>query len=225
MQPQRSGGHGINWLLVAAGLGVTAIIAVIAYAVVSANSAPGPGELPGWRKAELDGGALLPGVYYPPHPGPDGVQGTSDDRQHFANGIKTPICTADQIAQNQISNPVCYTSNPPTSGPHAQSPMPFGVLDNPAPKENLIHNMEHAGVVIWYNTDNQQVIDALKKITKDQNDRRRLVVMTRYNEMEIDHVALTSWTRLDKFPIDQFTEKRVNDFIETHSKRFNPEGF
>ena len=52
-----------------------------------------------------------------------------------------------------------YNSNPPTSGPHSATPMPFKVLDNPAPKENLVHNMEHGGVVVWYNTDDAGVID------------------------------------------------------------------
>jgi hypothetical protein len=205
-------------------IGVVAVVGLLVYAVVGANSGASD-ELPKWRQAELDSSSLLPGVYYAPHPGPDGTPGTSDDREHFANGIKTPICTADQIAQNQISNPVCYTSNPPTSGPHAQSPMPFGVLANPAPKENLIHNMEHGGVVIWYNTTNQQIIDQLKKITEQQMDRRRLVVLSAYSEMETDYVAVTGWTRLDKFPISEFSEKRVNDFVEEHQRRFNPEGF
>jgi hypothetical protein len=99
------------------------------------------------------------------------------------------------------------------------------VLENPAPKENLIHNMEHGGVVVWYNTTNQEVIDQLKSITNSALDRRRLVVMSQYSGMEPETVAITSWTRLDKFPVSEFNRNRVNDFIEEHNKRFNPEGF
>jgi len=36
---------------------------------------------------------------------------------------------------------------------------------------------------------------------------------------------VTSWTRLDKFPVSDFNKKRVTDFIEANDKRFNPEGF
>ncbi|MFQ6019567.1 MAG: DUF3105 domain-containing protein, partial [Dehalococcoidia bacterium] len=44
-----------------------------------------------------------------------------------------------------------YNSNPPTSGPHAPRPADLGVHTTPVPKEALVHNMEHASVVVWYN--------------------------------------------------------------------------
>jgi hypothetical protein len=146
-----------------------------------------------------------------------------DDRLHLQESI--PICTSEQLASGNMSKPLCYASNPPTSGPHSSTPMPFRVLENPAPKENLVHNMEHGGVVIWYNTDNQDVIKQLAELTNNELDRRRLVVMSRYPDMEPDTIALTSWTRLDKFKASEFNTKRVRDFIEENSKRFNPEGF
>ena len=213
-----------NLLPFFAGFAALLILGLLGYAVYSAQQVS-PDELPDWRKAELNDDARLPGAYTAPHPGEDGVAGTSDDRKHFANGLVVPICTESQIEAKQISTPPCYLSNPPTSGPHAASPMGFGVLENPAPKENLIHTMEHGGVVIWYNTDNAGIIGDLEAITKDAVDRRRLVTLTRYPGMEPDTVALTGWTRLDKFPVNQYTKKRVTDFIEEHNKRFNPEGF
>jgi hypothetical protein len=176
-----------------------------------------------WQQAQLDSDPRLPGIYVKPHPGPDGVLGTSDDRGHVANSVVIPICTADQIARDQIAT--CYNSNPPTSGLHGASPMPFAVLDNPAPKENLVHNMEHGGVVIWYNTNDPEIIRQLASITNDALAARRLVVMTPYSGMESNTIALTAWTRLDKFPVSQFNRKRVEDFIAKHDRRFNPEGF
>ena len=172
----------------------------------------------------------LPGQYVAPHPGVDatfdsGENRNSDDRQHFANGRIIPICTPEQIAANTLSDPLCYHSNPPTSGPHTASPMPFKVLENPAPKENLLHNMEHGGVVVWYNTQNQEVIDQLASIVNDELGRRRLVVMSAYTGMEPETIALTGWTRLDKFSAGDLERKRVTDFIEEHQRRFNPEGF
>ena len=220
----RSRGSRFNWLPVLAALGGAVLIALLVYLVLGANGSSQT-DSPAWRKAELDSSPTLPGVYYPPHPGADGQSATADDRQHFGNGVVVPICTPEQMLTNQISNPLCYTSNPPTSGPHAQSPLAFKVLENPAPKENLIHNMEHAGIVIWYNTTNQDVIKQLESITDDSNARRRSVVMSGYAGMEPDTVAVTAWTRLDKFPVSEFNRKRVTDFIELHNKRFNPEGF
>jgi hypothetical protein len=219
-----SGGLPITTILI--GAGVIAIVAILIYAVTQAdNVSTGPSAS---QKAQEDDDPSLPGVYYAPHPGPDGAlysPATPDDRVHYNPGTVIPICTQAQLDAKNYINPLCYTSNPPTSGPHSSTPMPFRVLENPAPKENLLHNMEHGGVVIWYNTTNQAAIDELKSITNENVERRRFVVMTQYPEMEADTIAITAWTRLDKFPVSELTEERVRDFIDAHHKRFNPEGF
>ena len=46
-----------------------------------------------------------------------------------------------------------YNSNPPTSGPHYESPVPWGVYDHELPDEQLVHNLEHGGVWVSYNCD------------------------------------------------------------------------
>jgi hypothetical protein len=211
------------------GFAVLLFAAYLGYTVIQANKDPDLGPVD-WQKAQANSSDKIPGQYIAAHPGADGqlcevatcIPGM-DDRLHMQEVI--PICTSEQLASNNISKPVCYNSNPPTSGPHSSTPMPFKVLDNPAPKENLVHNMEHGGVVIWYNTDDQNVIKQLADLTNNELDRRRLVVMTKYTEMEPNTVALTAWTRLDKMSVSEFTVKRARDFIEENSKRFNPEGF
>lgn len=205
------------------------MLALIAY-VLWQSGETGSTEA-AWQRAQMNDDPSLPGRYIPPHPGRDMQLGTQDDRAHFADGIEVPICTPEQLAQNRLADPgygaagVCYTSNPPTSGPHGQRPVAFGIRENPAPKENLVHSMEHGAVIVWYNSSNQQAIDQLKAVVQNALDRRRLVVMTPYPGMEAETIALTAWTRLDKFPVSELTEKRVRDFIEAHQRRFNPEGF
>ncbi len=175
--------------------------------------------------AELDADPSLPGAYFAPHPGTDGRFPSDDDRDHLAEDAFVPICTRAQIDVGNLSIPLCYTSNPPTSGPHAGSPAPFRVLANPVPKENLIHSMEHGGVVVWYNTEDVAVIGELAAIVNQALDRGHLVVMSAYAGMEPDTIALTAWTRLDKFPVGDLDRQRLSDFIEAHQRRFNPEGF
>jgi hypothetical protein len=208
-------------------LGISIIVvlmgAFLIYGVVALSASSD--STPDWVTAQMDDDPDLPGEYIPPHPGADGKLNTSDDRNHFGTGTVVPICTQEQIDSGNVSNPLCYTSNPPTSGPHADQPMPFGVLKNPAPKENLLHNMEHGGIVIWYNTTNQDVIDQINKLTQDNWDRRRFVVSSAYSGMEPETIAVTAWTRMDKFPVSDFNTKRISDFISEHQKRFNPEGF
>ncbi len=211
----------LTTILIAAG--VIAIVAILVYAVTQADNVDsGPSAS---QKAQENDDPNIPGVYYPPHAGSDGQLNTQDDRLHYSPGTVIPICTQAQLDAQNYVDPLCYTSNPPTSGPHSSTPMPFKVLDNPAPKENLLHNMEHGGVVIWYNTTDQAAIDQLKSIANDNIDRRRFVVMTQYTEMEPETIAITSWTRLDKFPVAELSKGQVQDFIDENHKRFNPEGF
>jgi hypothetical protein len=228
-QTRHAGGlfDSIHWIAVAAVAGVALLAAFIVYAATERDNVDATIE---WLEAERDSSTSLPGQYFPPHAGADGVNDTatnpnSDDRLHFAPGTVMPICTQAQLDSRQVGNPVCYTSNPPTSGPHSSQPEQFRVLENERPKENLVHNMEHGGVVIWYNTNDQAAIDKLKSVAQDNIDRRRFVVMSRYSGMEPDTVAVTAWTRLDKFPVGELTGDRVQDFIDAHHKRFNPEGF
>ena len=178
----------------------------------------------------LDDSKSLPGTYVPPHPGADGTvcdtkacTNRHDDRNHINGTI--PICTQTQLDSKNVSNPLCYTSNPPTSGPHANTWADPGVYTDPVAKERLVHSMEHADVVIWYNTTDAATIRTLAQITNGANNSRKLVVMSPYPGMEANTIALTSWTRLDKFPVSQMRDQRVLDFINAHSKRFNPEGF
>jgi hypothetical protein len=82
--------------------------------------------------------------------------------------------------------------------------------------------MEHAGVVLWYNTDDQQVIDELEAYVLERGGN---LVMAPYSELEEDTIALTSWSRLDSFPVAEYTMERVEAFLDVNYKRFNPEGF
>jgi hypothetical protein len=182
-----------------------------------------PANVPFALQAAFNDDPKLPGAYVRPNPGPDGRLLTRDDLEHFPNGTRIAICTEQQIARNEIGN--CYHSNPPTSGPHALSPALFRVHEAAVPKENLVHNMEHGGVVIWHNTASGKAIALLAEITNESLADGLLVVMSPYPELEPETIALTAWTRLDKFAATGLTPERVRTFIQTHVRRFNPEGF
>lgn len=185
---------------------------------------PSPAQ---WAEMQADANPALPGIYVPPHPGADGVllNDSRDDRQHVGNTTSIPICTAEQVASNAISDPLCYPSNPPTSGPHASSAAPFRVYTQPVEKEYLVHSMEHGGVIVWYNTSDQRVIQLLTGLVEASIARGQLVLLTPYPHMEPETVAVTAWTRIDTFPAGQTDAQRILRFIAAHERRFNPEGF
>ena len=140
---------------------------------------------------------------------------TIDDRNHFPTGQ-----TYDD-----------YNSDPPTSGPHADTFVPAGVPDLAVAREVAVHNMEHAGVVVWYNCGAEPALDnddcavlreQLSQVVLQEVADGNNVLMTSYPAMDT-RIALTSWGYLDTF--EAFDEARVRAFITTFECNFDPEGF
>ena len=124
-----------------------------------------------------------------------------------------------------------YNSDPPTSGPHADTFAPSGVSDPPVAREMAVHNMEHAGVVVWYNCEAEPALDSdacaelrdqLSQVVLPEAADGRAVLMTSYSLMDT-RIALTAWGFLDTF--EEFDEARVRAFITTFECNFDPENF
>jgi hypothetical protein len=92
---------------------------------------------------------------------------------------------------------VTYKTNPPTSGNHYGQTSFTGILSNPLPQglqdENLVHNMEHGQVIIWYKPDIPgTLLDQFK--AEVRKDPTRLILVPRAT---MDYqVAFTAWQRL-----------------------------
>lgn len=56
---------------------------------------------------------------------------------------------ADHIEIGAAHEP--YSSDPPTSGPHYGTPADEGFYSDPLPVEQVVHNLEHGQIVIYYN--------------------------------------------------------------------------
>ena len=132
--------------------------------------------LPDWRLL-LIGGVIVVGVLILAlvlifGGGPTanvGVQQADDGNAHVAVG--TDCRAAPQSDPNCGSNP--YSSLPATSGPHwdPSGIANWGVYTTPQPETQLIHNLEHGGIVIWYDPEALTVesIDALTAYVQSQN--------------------------------------------------------
>lgn len=153
----------------------------------------------------------VPGDY--PYPVQTPLQLT--DRSHLAQGV-----TYDG-----------YTSDPPTSGPHAPAPAPWGISQQVLSKEVPVHNMEHAGAVVWYNCNADPPLttgecatlqNELAAVVTAALNRGKRVLMTPYPSME-HRIALTTWGFLDTF--DEFDAARVESFIDTFECNYDPENF
>jgi hypothetical protein len=152
---------------------------------------------------------------HPAYPVQYGVQMFEDQgRQHIAAG---EVFTG-------------YDSRPPTSGPHGPA-LPWGIHNAPVPVESAVHNLEHGGVVIWYNCDGgpqpldeaacDQLLRDLSELVKPRVDDGMFIVLAPYGMMD-NRIALTAWQYLDAF--DDFDAERIEAFIASFECKFDPEG-
>ena len=157
-------------------------------------------------------------------------RGGGDSRPDYPYSVQT---FADQGREHlPVGQPYdFYESDPPTSGPHSSQPADWGVHEEPIPKEVPVHNMEHGGVVIWYDCSAgvplddvqcRELRDQLTALVESNISKAKLVLMSPYAGME-RHIALTAWRTLDT--LDEFDAARIQAFIDHYERLFNPEGF
>jgi len=120
------------------------------------------------------------------------------------------------LGNQHINSPdephIPYNSDPPTSGPHLPYLAPWGVHEQPIPRELQVHNLEDGGVLVQYNCPEgcPELVEQLKAIVQRYP---QFVILAPYEGMDA-RIALTAWTRIDKF--DEFDEARIVRFIEAY---------
>ena len=115
-----------------------------------------------------------------------------------------------------------YSSTPATSGWHYYQWARWGIHDKEVPEEILVHNLEHAGVVIYYNCPDG-CEDLIKQLISVASDKRtgvlfEKVIIAPYSAMD-RKIALVAWNYLDKF--DVFEEARILKFLQEHVNSSN----
>lgn len=96
------------------------------------------------------------------------------------------------LAPKHLSNPdknVSYNSFPPSSGPHYQSPAPWGIYEETIKQTILVHNLEHGGIIIQYGDVGSDAVSKLRSFYQD--DPYGLVVAP-YRKLG-KKFALTAW--------------------------------
>jgi hypothetical protein len=86
-----------------------------------------------------------------------------------------------------------YETDPPTSGPHYEIPADLGFYTEPLAPEQLVHNLEHGQIVIWYRPDlPSQTIDEIEELV---NREAGATVAVPYENLASDEaVVFTAWT-------------------------------
>jgi hypothetical protein len=143
-------------------------------------------------------------------------------------GIRMPDEGANHVPQTEVPN---YTSRPATSGPHwslgdGTAPLFWKIYTTPVPEPAAVHNLEHGGIVIWYQrTATAADIQALTQFVQQQlasSDFK--ILLSPWAGDDFGHpIAVTAWDwllYLDSADIDQ-----IRAFQDDHPPSDAPEPF
>jgi hypothetical protein len=141
-------------------------------------------------------------------------------------GTRMPDEGANHVGQGEVPT---YQSRPATSGPHwnlgdGVAPVFWDVYTTPQAEPAIIHNLEHGGIVIWYQpTATAEDIQKLTQFTQQQLATTQFkVVLSPWDGDDFQHpIAVTAWDwllYLDSADIDQ-----IRAFQNDHPSSDAPE--
>lgn len=104
-----------------------------------------------------------------------------------------------------------YSTDPPTSGPHVNKILLWGVSTTPLVKEKAVHNLEDGGVIINYRPDlDKASISRIEDIARSYDTD---VLMAPYPGLS-NPVVLTAWGRIDR--LTSLDEGRIKRFVDAY---------
>lgn len=146
--------------------------------------------------------------------GPGGNVGVAAAEANCTDVERPQLQDAAHIEQGTEHPP--YSSSPPASGPHYDTPAQTGFYPEPLAPEQVVHNLEHGQIVIWYRPGAPQaVVDDVQALVGQQ---RLATVAVPYEDIEPPYqVALTAWGALQM--CEEVAQAVVDDFRERFQGR------
>jgi hypothetical protein len=181
-------------------------------------------SLPDWRLLAIGGvlliGAIIIALVLVFGSGPDpnaGVRATDDGNAHVAPGT-----TCRSAAEPCGADP--YSSLPATSGPHwdPSALANWGVYTTPQNESQLIHNLEHGGIVIWYDAEalDSDGVESLSQYVRTQvasgiSGRFKFILTPWGGDDPLPApVVATAWNWL--LELDEADTTRIDAFAREH---------
>lgn len=189
--------------------------------------------LPDWRLLAI-GGVLLVGLLvvalvllFGSGENPNAGRIVADDGQtHVTAGVdcRAPA-NGSQAGECGGSDP--YSSLPATSGPHwpPDTVANWGVYSTPQPETQLIHNLEHGGIVIWYDPERLEA-DAIDTLTQYVNaqvasgisGRFKFILTPWGGDAELPApIVVTAWRYL--LELEEADTAAIDEFARLHYGR------
>jgi hypothetical protein len=112
--------------------------------------------------------------------------------------------------------PVSYSSDPPTSGPHDPTPTEPGFYSRPHRSENLVHSLEHGIIVIYYDEPGSDVLKTLHGWASLYTGQWDGIIVTPKAGLG-KTIILTAWTK--RLRLDPFNADTAAAFIDAYRGR------
>lgn len=129
------------------------------------------------------------------------------------------------------ASPIEYNSVPPSSGPHYDPLVPWAALDEPRRYEELIHNLEDGGVIVYYQCEEEcpelvaQITEVAESFWGNATPRNHVVIAENDPTFSINggqplhqdmdaKIAAVAWGRVLK--LDEFDETALRQFISRY---------
>jgi Protein of unknown function (DUF3105) len=116
-----------------------------------------------------------------------------------------------------VGQPIAYSSYPPTSGTHWESPASWGFHSEVVADEAAVHNLEHGGIVASYNNISPDDLAKLKGLLgsypRDKFGEVKLLIRP-YDKIAPGTIVLTAWNWIDELPA--YDEARIRAFMDDH---------
>jgi hypothetical protein len=127
---------------------------------------------------------------------PDGGKVPPSQISDLKSAAKAAGCELKSFkatSRNHVTNihqKIHYSSNPPTSGEHYQFPADDGAYGTSPPVDQLVHNLEHGRIIIWFKPTLPKSVRANLKAFFDEDTYQMLLVP--HPNMAYE-VAATAW--------------------------------
>ena len=124
----------------------------------------------------------------------------------------SPVQSFPELSRDHIAEHAAhpdYNSNPPTNGWHWANPQNWGIYTSQQFQEQLIHNLEHGGIVIQYNDLTAADVTRLTNLVSRDSYH---MLLAPYPGLPAGvRVAYTAWTHLQS--CDGVDENAIHAFI------------
>ena len=107
-----------------------------------------------------------------------------------------PAIVGDHSAELDATSNPKWNTDPPTSGPHYGSPAVFGEYDTPLKLTQVIHNLEHGAIFVFYGS--KVPAATVQQLRDFYTDDTTGVLLAPYPKLG-GKIALGAWTVPDDF--------------------------